>query len=790
MKTEVDCKAGLNKKQIADRINEGKQNIVQSNITKTKGQIIKSNVFTLFNLLNLLIAVALAAVGAWSNMIFISIILMNIIIGIAQELKAKKLVEELSLLSMPTVTVIRDCEEQTVTVEEIVQDDIMLLESGKQISCDSVVMEGELEVNESLLTGESDSVIKRAGDRLLSGSSVICGKCYAQVEHVGNENYAAKISEEAKKMRSVNSELMNSMKKVTKITSFLIIPLGIILFAEAFFLRGDTTFSAVVSSAAGLLGMLPKGLVLLISISLAGGVIKLAKQKVLIQDLYSLESLAHVDILCLDKTGTLTEGKMQVSRTYDLGKENGMEADFSRIMGSFLHHSDDNNATFQALKEYYQEEDAYGVIRKIPFSSQRKWSAITFEGAGTFVVGAPERLLAGRIPGYLQKEIEHGKRVIIAGITGETVQPDEDLTKVQPLMAVVINDKVRENASETLRYFRKEGVEIKIISGDNPAAVSSIGKEAGLANYRAYIDMSTIGEDADLTQITSQYTVFGRTTPLQKKQLLQAMKEQGHSVAMTGDGVNDLLALKEADCSIAVAEGSDAAKQVAQVVLLDSDFSSLPDVLLEGRRVVNNVTRVAGVFFIKTIYSVLLTIICILLNAPFPFIPIQITLIDAAIEAYPAFLTAFEPNGNKVGERFLPAAFRRAVPNAIAIVFGVLAVYLAAPLLGIGAGQMNTTAYLLVAIVSIAAVIRSSAPFTKLRVFVCSTMTFGFLAAITLFHSLLKIERLSFDAIMLLGFVSVGALLLERIVAMIIHIIQGKNAAGTISGRKQSVGGN
>lgn len=790
MNKEVDCKTGLNKEQIAERINEGKQNIVQSNITKTKGQIIKSNVFTLFNLLNLLIAVALAVVGAWSNMVFISIILMNIIIGIAQELKAKKLVEELSLLSMPTVTLIRDCEEQTVSVEEIVQDDIMLLESGKQISCDSVVIEGELEVNESLLTGESDSVIKRAGDRLLSGSSVICGKCYAQVEHVGNENYAAKISEEAKKMRSVNSELMNSMKKVTKITSFLIIPLGIILFAEAFFLRGDSTFSAVVSSAAGLLGMLPKGLVLLISISLAGGVIKLAKQKVLIQDLYSLESLAHVDILCLDKTGTLTEGKMQVSRTYDLGKEHGIEADFSGIMGSFLHHSDDNNATFQALKEYYPTEDAYHVIRKIPFSSQRKWSAVTFEGAGTFVVGAPERLLAGKIPGYIQKDIENGKRVIIAGITGDEVQPDENLTGVVPLMAVVINDKVRENASETLRYFKKEGVEIKIISGDNPAAVSSIGKEAGLANYRAYVDMSTIGEGADLTEITSKYTVFGRTTPLQKKLLLQAMKEQGHSVAMTGDGVNDLLALKEADCSIAVAEGSDAAKQVAQVVLLDSDFSSLPNVLLEGRRVVNNVTRVAGVFFIKTIYSVLLTIICILLNAPFPFIPIQITLIDAAIEAYPAFLTAFEPNGNKVGERFLPAAFKRAVPNAIAIVFGVLAVYLAAPLLGVGAGQMNTTAYLLVAIVSISAVIRSSAPFTKLRVFVCSTMTFGFIAAITLFHSLLKIERLGFDAIMILGFVSVGALLLERIAAMVIHISQGKNAAGAMSGSERSIGEN
>lgn len=330
MKAEVDCKSGLNKNEIADRIKEGKQNIVQSNITKTKGQIIKSNVFTLFNLLNALIAVALAVVGAWSNMVFTGIILLNIIIGIAQELKAKKLVEELSLLSMPTVTVIRDSEEQTISVEEIVLDDIMLLESGRQISCDSIVREGELEVNESLLTGESDSVIKRAGDRLLSGSSVICGKCYAQVEHVGNENYAAKISEEAKKMRSVNSELMNSMKKVTKVTSFLIIPLGVILFAEAFFLRGDSTFSAVVSSAAGLLGMLPKGLVLLISISLAGGVIKLAKQKVLIQDLYSLESLAHVDILCLDKTGTLTEGKMQVSRTYDLAKESGIEVDFHK----------------------------------------------------------------------------------------------------------------------------------------------------------------------------------------------------------------------------------------------------------------------------------------------------------------------------------------------------------------------------------------------------------------------------------------------------------------------------
>lgn len=572
--------------------------------------------------------------------------------------------EKLSLLSAPTVRVIRDGKHSEIPIHELVEQDVIELEAGNQVCSDCVILVGEAEVNESLLTGESDPVLKPEGSHLLSGSFIVSGRCRACVEHVGAENYAAAIAREAKRLRGIHSELLSSMRKVTHFTAFLIPPLGILLFLEAFLLRGDTLNHAVVTTAAGLLGMLPKGLVLLISISLAVGIITLSRKKVLVQELFALETLAHVDTLCLDKTGTLTQGKMQVEKVYSAEPQGSVL--FEELIGSFLQYTDDNNATFQALKAHFAASDVFSPIHKIPFSSERKWSAIEFQNAGTFVIGAPERLGAF-VPPHLERDEQTGKRLLLAGYTKEPLDQNSPLPHIQELAYIVISDSIRPNAAETLAYFQKEGVALKLISGDNPVTVSALAKQVGFPEAERYLDMTGITEEAQIEKAAADYSIFGRVSPLQKKQLVQALQKKGHAVAMTGDGVNDLLALRQADCSIAMAQGSDAARQISQVVLLDSDFSALPSVLSEGRRVVNNITRVAGVFFVKTIYSVLLSFVCLVLNIPFPFMPIQITLIDLIIEGYPAFFISFEPDNRRITGRFLPSVLRRAFPNAVSI---------------------------------------------------------------------------------------------------------------------------
>lgn len=757
--------SGLNDREVQERIDKGLQNTQLKTITRTRSQIFKENICTLFNLLNLLIAIALACVGAWSNLLFIVIIILNVSIGIIQELHAKKLVDELSLLMIPHTKVIRQNQTQTISVEEVVLDDIMILESGQQICCDARVVDGEIEANESLLTGESDPIHKKTDDLVLSGSSVISGKCFVQVVHVGKDNYTSKITDEVKKAKDIQSELLNSMKKVTRVTSFMIIPLGIILFIEAYFLRQSSIFDAVVSSSAGLLGMLPKGLVLLISVSLAAGVAKMAKQKILIQDLYSLETLAHVDTLCLDKTGTITNGKMIVEDIIPLAQD---IQNFDEYFGSYLHFSDDNNATYLALCDYYQLNDLHKPLSKVPFSSLRKWSAMTFEQYGTLVMGAPDRLMK-HIPDSLNQLIEDGKRVIVVALTTETLASHQPLPELKPLYGIVLTDTIRKDIQKTLRYFKNEGVDIKVISGDHVLAVSQIAKKAGLDTYDQCIDMSQFtGQEDNFDHIVNSYSVFGRVTPNQKKYIVQALQRQGHTVAMTGDGVNDMLALKEADCSIAVAEGSEAVKQMSQIVLLNSEFSCLPNVVLEGRRVVNNVTRVASVFFIKTIYSILLTMACAIFNIPFPFIPIQITLIDMAIEAYPAFLTLLEPNTKQIQGKFLPTVFKTTIPHALGVLTCLFILLASQPFFNISLSQTTTMMYICLAIISMQAVIVSCLPMNKLRLFVCVTMVLGFLIAVILFHSLLHLEMLSMQLLIISLIVTCIGLIIKQILRLFI----------------------
>ena len=759
---------GLTQQEVFERQQAGAVNQQQKTISKSYSQIFRENICTLFNLLNVLIAIALALVGAWSNLVFIVIIITNVCIGIIQEIHAKKLVDELSLLMIPHVKVLRDQKQQTIDVNEIVMDDVMVLEAGDQICCDSVVIDGEIEANESLLTGESDAIHKTKESSLLSGSSVISGKCYAQVVHVGDDNYTSRLTNEVKKAKELQSELLNSMRKVTKVTSFMIVPLGIILFLEAYFLRHDLLSEAVISSSAGLLGMLPKGLVLLMSVSLAAGVTKLAKQKILIQDIYSLETLAHVDTLCLDKTGTITNGKMKVEKVENLSTQPSQQ--FLDYFGSYLHYSDDNNATYQAICEDFTSNDHHLPSQKVAFSSQRKWSAMTFEGFGSIVMGAPERLMK-ELPASLMQQIESGKRVIIIAYTQNVVDAKKTLPEVTPILAIILTDMIRKDVEKTLAYFDSQGVDVKIISGDHVLAVSKIAQMAGLKNYDRYIDMSEYPNgQSHMDELVNQYSVFGRVTPQQKKWLVEALKRQGHTVAMTGDGVNDMLALKEADCSIAIAEGSEAVKQLSQIVLLNSEFSCLPHVVLEGRRVVNNLTRVASVFFIKTIYSIILTIACAICNIPFPFIPIQITLIDFAIEAYPSFLTLLEPQTHKIKGKFLPTVFKNTIPHASGVLLCFLLIYTGRPLFHIPMEQSVTMMYLALACISMQAVIVSSFPMNKLRLFVCVTMVLGFILAILLFHQLLHLTMLTYAQMILTIIITCIGLLFKEVVRYIISL--------------------
>lgn len=728
----------LSAREVEEKRAHGEGSTGTAKITKTIPQIVKENVCTLFNFLNFLIAILLFLVGAYSNMLFIAIIILNIVIGIVQELKAKKLVDELSILNRPTVHVRRDNREMTVEIEEVVKDDLMVLTSGNQICNDAVVVEGTLEVNESLLTGESDAIIKEKDAELFSGSSVISGKAYARVIHVGNENYATKLANEVKQEKQIHSELLGSMRKVTKFTSFMIIPLGIILFLEAYYLRKSPIEGAVVSSSAALLGMLPKGLVLLISVSLAAGVIRLAKMKILVQNIYSLETLAHVDTICLDKTGTITDGKLRVHSTVPMAEMPGEEMD--ALIRSYMAASDDNNATFQALKNQFRPKAVYHPVHKISFSSKRKWGCISFEGKGSIFVGAPERLI-GTLPEHLDQELEKGRRVIIIGYFEETWENDSALPEgIRPVYSVILEDTIRKNAEETLDFFKREGVDVKVISGDHVKTVAMIAKRAGLERWEDAIDLSEAGENPDYDMLCRNYAVFARVTPKQKQELVKALQRQGHQVAMTGDGVNDLLALREADCSIAVADGSDASRQIAQVVLLDSDFTNLPHVVMEGRKVINNVTRTAQVFFIKTIYSVLVSFFCLFTNQAFPFIPIQITLIDVCIEAYPSFVSIVESDIRRIKGKFLQTALSHAAPFGITVACMIAVFSLWDPF---GTEERQTVMYFLLMVISMAAVIKSCMPFSLLRVFVCVTMVIGTFCALAVLPSLFEISTMT-----------------------------------------------
>ena len=769
---------GLTEQEVSQRREEGLVNTAQDKITKTTAQIIKDNLWTMFNAFNLIIGICLALVGAYTNMVYLLIIIVNISIGIIQELHAKKMVEDLSLLGASKALVVRSGKEYEIAIEEIVLDDMTILGLGSQICSDSIVVDGEIEVNESLLTGEADAVLKKPGDSLLSGSFVISGKCYARVEHVGADNFATKLTQGAKKYKQINSELLKSMRKVTKLTSYFIVPIGILLFIEAYILRSDSITNSIISTAAALLGMLPKGLVLLISTSLVVGIIKLSKQNVLVQSLYALETLAHVDTLCLDKTGTITEGKMRVSGIYPVN-ETMMPISVEEAMGRFVGTMEDNNATFMALKEHFPADMTYKPIHRTPFSSDRKWSSATFEDMGTIIIGAPEKIFGQSadsgviLPPEAAQAQEMGKRILCLGFT-PLQQLDGAIPDANFIAAIELSDPIRKNARETLAFFKQEGVDVKIISGDNTLTVSSIAKQAGLTEYNSYIDMSAVHSETEIAAAARKYSIFGRVSPNQKSQLVKALQSEGHTVAMTGDGVNDVLALKEADCSIAMASGSDAARQVSKLVLLDSDFTAIPDVVMEGRRVVNNITRFGGVFLVKTIYSILLAIYSVITLTAFPFAPIQITLYDAVIEGYPSFLLSFEPSRKRIEGNFLRSVITRAFPFSLLILLNIIVTTHIAPIMGISRSEAVTVMYYLTSLAGLLAVYRACRPFNKVRAFVSVTATIGFYLAAYLFSGLLHLEPLTMPAIRLLVILAVVCVPVKILFTMLVERFQIK----------------
>ena len=662
---------GLSQEEVEARIKEGKVNHDTSTPTKSIKRIFAENIFTLFNFTNIILAIAVFLVGSYKNLLFLIIIYTNAAISIIQEIKSKKAIDKLSVLAQVKVNALRDGNVKEIAVDEIVTDDVLLIETGDQIVTDSVVLDGSIEVNEAFITGESDSVYKTKGDTVLSGSFVVSGNCKAEVIHVGEDNYTSKISSGVKHLKEPNSEIMRSLNKIVKVVSIAIVPISILLFLHQYNLDGNSIKYAVVNTVAAVIGMIPEGLILLTSTVLAVSVIKLSKRRVLVQELHCIESLARVDTLCLDKTGTITEGKMKATDVVEISKtKSELEGILSEI-GAAL---EDNNSTINAIREKYTKKATWTVKAQIPFSSQKKWSGVNFGTHGSYVMGAPEFVLKDLYCDYkdIVEKYSEDYRVVVLAHSDSDFQ-DRELPKgLEVLGLVLISDAVRKDAMKTMQYFKKQGVDIKIISGDSPLTVAKVAREVGLENHDKYIDMQEVTTDEELEKAAKEYTIFGRVTPIQKKELIKALKKQGHTVAMTGDGVNDVLALKEADCSIAMASGSDATRNISELVLLDSDFSAMPRIVEEGRRTINNIERSATLFLSKTIYSSILALFFLVASMPYPYMPIQLTLISVVTIGIPSFVLALEPNKERVKGNFLKNVISKALGTAVTDVICII----------------------------------------------------------------------------------------------------------------------
>ena len=796
---------GLTNEQVQQRIEEGKINVNENPNTRSYKQIVRENVLTFFNFLNLALMIMVLLVGSYKNSMFMGIIVINTVIGIVQEVRAKKTLDKLAILTESKAVVLREGKKWSISTEKLVMDDILYLKTGDQIPADSKVLEGSIEVNESLLTGESDNLQKNEGDELFSGSFVTSGEAWCQIIHVGKDNYAAQITSEAKEFKRHNSELRNSLNAILKTISVIIVPMGLLLFYKQYYIAGNGIRDAVVNMVAAVLGMIPEGLVLLTSVALTLGTLALTRKNTLVQELYCIETLARVDTLCLDKTGTITAGTMCVEQVEpyvegmsiqkslpeneqpqipqsdadqpasaqscgentdasqpettllatsqpELAQPEMTIGEIERVMANMMSVLKDKNATADALHKRFSRRTDMPVDHCIPFSSDRKYSGVAFKDEGTYLMGAAQFLFPDGNEDLLHQCAQYGKeglRVLVLAHSPNKNQENELPEGLRPVALFMITDIIREDAPETLEFFKNQGVNLKVISGDDPVTVSAIAKKAGLEHADQYIDATTITTPEEMEHAVADCSVFGRVTPQQKKEMVLALQKQGHTVAMTGDGVNDVLALKEADCSVVMAEGSDAAKNIANVVLMDSNFSAMPDIVNQGRRVINNIRTAASMFLIKTIFSALLCLITIFWGESYPFEPIQMSLISACAVGIPTFLLAQENNFNKIESGFLRYVFMNAFPAAVTITGCVFTIMLVCQNVYHSNEMLSTACFLVTGWNYMAALKTVYAPLSKYRKIIIYGMQFIFFFAAVCVQNLLSLGSLEFGMIIL-----------------------------------------
>ena len=754
---QADPAEGLSPQETKLRQSNGLSNIMPPSNTKSEGQIIKENVLTFFNLIFLVLALCLCLVGSFKNLMFLLVAVANTVVGSFQEIRAKRAVDKLTLVAAGTAKAIRSGQRVSVRTDQLVRDDIVEFAAGDQICADAVVRDGQLQVNESLLTGEADAILKNPGDTLKSGSFVISGRARVQLTHVGSESYAAKLAAEARRnVRSTKSEMMLSLTKLITVVGIALIPLGIILFLRHFLsvFQGLPLRDSVESTVSALIGMIPEGLYLLTSVAIAASCLKLSRKRVLVQDMNCIETLAHVDVLCVDKTGTITEPTMDVTDVYPLNSERFSYDDIEKILAAFYHGEEPDNETARAMGQQFAGETTWRAVKRMAFSSSTKWSGADFGENGRYVVGAPEFIMGDRydsIRSEAEPWSERGCRVLLLAAY-DTAFDDGPLQSahVAPIALVFLSNLLRPDAQETFRYFASQGVSVRVISGDNPITVAQVAARAGIENADRYVDAMTLSTEQDFEEAVKYYTVFGRVTPEQKRYLVRAFQKQGHTVAMTGDGVNDVLALKDANCGIAMASGSQAASQVAQIVLLNSQFSAMPAIVAEGRRVINNIQRAASLFLVKNIFSFALTLLLLFIDMPYPLLPIQLSLISTFTIGIPSFFLALEPNYARVEGKFMRNVIRRAMPGGLTNLTIVLLAGFFTSTFGLSNEQLNTICVWVMSAVGLVTLYHVSVPFTRLRLAVLAAMTAAMLFSLLVIPAFFDLPVLNASSALIL----------------------------------------
>lgn len=769
---QADPASGLSTEQVKQRFAAHADNYKVESSTMSVSDIVKSNVFTYFNLIFAIIAVLLSIVAAWSDMMFLPIIIANTCIGIIQEVHSKKVLDRLSILNAPHCTVVRDGQEHEVEAHKLVLDDVVVLQAGSQIPADATVLDGELQVNESLITGESDEIAKHVGDELLSGSFVVSGKAHARLEKVGKDSYISKLTLQAtQSKKGEQSEMIRSLNYLIMVMGIIIIPIGIALFVQSYIFNEGTLKESITGMVAAIIGMIPEGLYLLSSVAMAVSSVRLAQKKVLIHDMKCIETLARVNVLCVDKTGTITEPGMHVYETKIL---DGLdEAQTVATIADVVAAQEKDNATMEALQDYFTKGSGHKAKEVFSFSSETKFSGATMDDGKAYVIGAPEFVLRSQFEEYQEQIAEYsskGYRVLVFG-EYEGILSRKPLTEpVVPMGLVMLANPIRKGAKDTFRYFAENDVDIKVISGDNPLTVSVIASEAGIEGAERYVDASILKTQSDYDEAVEKYTVFGRVTPNQKRMLVQALKEHKKTVAMTGDGVNDVLALKDADCSVAMASGSDAASNVAQLVLLDSDFTRMPSVVAEGRRVVNNIERTASLYIVKNIFSMLLAIFSVILMLDYPLEPSQVSLISMFTIGIPSFILALEPNKNPIRGRFLTNVLVKALPAGLTDFLVVSGLVLFCREFSVDLDCLSTSCTILVAIVGFMILYRIAKPMNTGHIIMMIGVVAGWLFCMLFVSKFFAITGISKQCAMLM---IVFAIITEPALRYLSLIVEG-----------------